>query len=360
MHRALPSVVLLALFSFPATALDVAVTTEPAVPLIETTRAGQALNFDVLIGNSTREPLELLEFELSVRDPRGALVMRRRVGQNGNTIEVIPSREISAGAQLLVFNPLVHWPADVSVENLELALTLAGADGNEQVIKQKILARPYPGKHPLRMPLDGAVFVHAGHDFLAHHRRFPLHSAMTEALKIRHNVTRYAYDFAPVDDRGEMHRGAGLQLSDWFGYGAPVRAPAAGTVVEVHDGLADNEFGKPPRLDRDALLKNPRLLFGNYVLIDHGEGEFSLLAHLKQGTVTVKTGGRVQSGQVVAAVGMSGDAAIPHLHLQMQAAPGFAEGIPSRFADFSRKLGQHWSHVNAGPVESGEIVRNGK
>src|SRR3712207_2602114 len=97
------------------TVADIRVTTEPAQPFIETTRLGQALNFDVLISNDDRAPIELLELELSARDERGNVIMRRRVGQNGNTIEVIPSREIPAEGRLLVFNPLVQWPADVDL-----------------------------------------------------------------------------------------------------------------------------------------------------------------------------------------------------------------------------------------------------
>jgi len=354
------AVVLGAAFVASPSVADIRVTTEPAEPFIEMTRLGQALNFDVLISNDERAPVELVEFELTARDERGNIITRRRVGQNGNTIEVIPSREIPAEGRLLVFNPLVQWPADVELRNVELTLTVsADNEDSERLIKHRIRPRAYLGKQSLRLPLDGAVFVHAGHDFMAHHRRFPLHSAMTDALNIRHNVTRYAYDFAVVDARGEMYRGEGKQLADWFGYGAPVLAPAAGTIVEIHDGQPDNEIGKPPRLDRDALMSNPKLLFGNFVLIDHGDGELGLLAHLKPGSISVKAGQRVGRGQAIAAVGMSGDAAIVHLHFQMQAGPGFAEGIPSRFADFARKTGDGWTQVKTGPIEGGEIVQSG-
>jgi hypothetical protein len=60
-----------------------------------------------------------------------------------------------------------------------------------------------------------------------------------------------------------------------------------------------------------------------------------------------------------AAVGMSTDAALVHLHYQMQMAPGFSEGIPSVFGAFARKLGTQWRSIQEGPIGTGEIVRDG-
>jgi murein DD-endopeptidase MepM/ murein hydrolase activator NlpD len=337
----------------------ITVSIEPTTPWVETTRVGQALNFDLLVENSGRMALEITHFELTVRDAKGHMVAQQRIGQNGNTIEVIPVREVPAEGHLLLFNPFPMWPSDIELANVELALTLSDANGETtHVARQTTRPRAYRSKHTIHVPLDGSVFVHAGHDLHSHHRRFPLRSPMAEALKVRHNVTRYAYDLAVVDERGEMHKGDGTELSDWFGYGATVFAPAAGTVVEAHDGELDNEVGKPSRLDREALLRNPTLLFGNYVLIDHGDGEFGMLAHLKTNSVQVRVGQRVNAGQAVAAVGMSGDAALVHLHYQMQAAPGFSEGVPSRFAAFTRKRVGGWTLIEEGPIGTGEIVRD--
>jgi murein DD-endopeptidase MepM/ murein hydrolase activator NlpD len=199
------------------------------------------------------------------------------------------------------------------------------------------------------LPVEGTLLVHAGHDLLSHHRRFPLHSQLADALRIEHNVTRYAYDFAVVDERGELTGG-----------GAPVVAPASGRVVEAQRDQPDNEIGKPPRLEAKMLVENPRRLFGNYVLIEHADGELSLLAHLRMGSVTVRVGDQVQAGQRLGAVGMSGDASLPHLHFQVQAGAGFAEGLPARFDGVSRKIGEGWVDMPAGSIESGEIVRSMK
>lgn len=72
--------------------------------------------------------------------------------------------------------------------------------------------------------------------------------------------------------------------------GRPVKAPNAGRVV----------------------LAAPRYFSGNTVVIDHGLGLFSLLAHLSE--IEVKVGDRVAAGDVVGKVGATGRATGPHLH----------------------------------------------
>jgi len=73
--------------------------------------------------------------------------------------------------------------------------------------------------------------------------------------------------------------------------GTPVKAPAAGIV----------SFAKP-----DLYLT------GGTVLLDHGYGLSSNFLHLSR--LDVKVGQRVQQGEVIGAVGMTGRATGPHLH----------------------------------------------
>jgi murein DD-endopeptidase MepM/ murein hydrolase activator NlpD len=72
--------------------------------------------------------------------------------------------------------------------------------------------------------------------------------------------------------------------------GAPITAPAAGTIVLAED-----------------------LYFtGNTVVIDHGLGLYSLMAHLSK--FEVKAGDTVTQGQVIGLVGATGRVTGPHLH----------------------------------------------
>lgn len=78
---------------------------------------------------------------------------------------------------------------------------------------------------------------------------------------------------------------------------------------------------------------------GNYVLILHESGEYSLLAHLKKGSVQVRPGQRVRSGEVVGECGNSGHSTEPHLHFQFLDRPNLYRGIslPISFINFLRK-----------------------
>ncbi|MBS1555729.1 MAG: M23 family metallopeptidase [Bacteroidetes bacterium] len=55
--------------------------------------------------------------------------------------------------------------------------------------------------------------------------------------------------------------------------------------------------------------------FGNYVDIDHGNGIVTRYAHLAE--VKVRSGQRVNKGQVIATVGSSGGSIAPHLHYEV-------------------------------------------
>ena len=48
-----------------------------------------------------------------------------------------------------------------------------------------------------------------------------------------------------------------------------------------------------------------RVLGGNYVVLDHGNGEFSYFAHMSPGSVRVKKGEHVQQGQQIGEIGFA-------------------------------------------------------
>jgi murein DD-endopeptidase MepM/ murein hydrolase activator NlpD len=136
---------------------------------------------------------------------------------------------------------------------------------------------------------------------------------------------RFAYDFLVVEG-GSTHRGDGRRNDDYFAYGRAILAPAAGRVVAVVDGIPDNV---PGTMDTSHLA-------GNHVILDHGDGEFSLLAHLAPGSVAVKLGDRVGAGARLGRCGNSGHSSEPHLHyhLQTTARLGEGEGLPAPFVGY--------------------------
>jgi len=202
------------------------------------------------------------------------------------------------------------------------------------------------------------VLVWDGYDLYAHHRRFDLAHPFVTDLGVTHNPGRFGMDFMAADDSGSTFRGKGDQLEDHYIFGAPVLAPAAGTVVDRIDGRADTPIGQW-LVDYDELkrTKNLRLLGGNYLVLDHGNGEFSFFAHLRNGSVKVKKGDRVAAGQPLGEVGSSGDSSEPHLHYQLQSGLGAdCESLPAVFRDFARLYGSRRVQVKAGEVNTGDIV----
>lgn len=133
---------------------------------------------------------------------------------------------------------------------------------------------------------------------------------------------RFAYDFVKRVD-GSSHRGDGSRLEDYHCWNEPILAPAAGTVVEAVDGLPDQAIG----------TTDPTAPAGNHVVLDLGQGEYALLAHLRQDSVTVAKGDRVEPGETLGRCGNSGNTGEPHLHFHLQDAPVFGQGagLPAFF-----------------------------
>ncbi len=103
------------------------------------------------------------------------------------------------------------------------------------------------------------------------------------------------------------NRASGFAPSELGAYeifGEAVSSPCDGRVLAARDGLADNPPGKPDRQHRK----------GNHVVLDCAGTEVSM-AHMKQGSITVQTGERVEVGQKLGTVGNSGLTLEPHLHI---------------------------------------------
>ncbi|MCX8056795.1 MAG: urea transporter [Ignavibacteria bacterium] len=119
---------------------------------------------------------------------------------------------------------------------------------------------------------------------------------------------RYAFDFVVTDEKGKTYDNTGTKLEDYHCYGLPVCATYKGKVIKVIDGIDENEVGKV----------NIKQNWGNTVIIDHGQGLFSAVSHLKKNTIRVKEGDEVEKGDVLGNCGNSGRSPEPHIHFQFQ------------------------------------------
>ena len=142
-----------------------------------------------------------------------------------------------------------------------------------------------------------------------------------------HRTVAYMYnavDLAAVDDEGKLLAGDPRRLESYHTFGAAVHASAAGQVFSVKNGFPDMPIGRV-----GDFLK------ANSACIRHAGGEFTLYAHLKQGSIVVRKGQRVKAGQLLGKVGNSGSTMSPHLHFCVYDGDGIS--LPFAFSQSAKK-----------------------
>lgn len=100
----------------------------------------------------------------------------------------------------------------------------------------------------------------------------------------------YGYRTHPVYGDRRFHTGVDYAA----GYGVPVGSTKSGTVI----------------------LAKYNSSYGNYVIVDHGDGIASLYAHLSG--FAVGYGERVSQGQTIGYIGSTGTSTGPHLHFEIR------------------------------------------
>jgi hypothetical protein len=331
----------------------------PDRPFVERDEKGLYLNCDFRVENQTGEKIRLTRIEVSTFDAANRVSSRRFLSEQGSlspALETLPRREIENGAILDIFNPFHTLDPIVPAAALRFEFQFEGRQRYDAAVTiHPVLYRP---KTQLIVPLRGPFLVYDGHDYYSHHRRIDLSSPAVRRFGLTFNPVRYAYDFSPVDATRSWHRGDPGKPENWIAYNAPVYAPAAGRVVAVANDVPDNriENGRVvyPEPPNDAAKR----VFGNYVLLDHGAGEYSLLTHLKANTVAVRLNDRVSQDQLVGRIGFSGDTGL-HVHLHYQLADGpdplAASSLPVYFRGH-RLLASGRRVVRDGLLHTGELV----
>lgn len=157
-------------------------------------------------------------------------------------------------------------------------------------------------------PLRGGPWVvYGGFNSSVRHRRAIF--SVDNRIRFAH---RYAIDWIKLDSQNRsLTDGPGVKASPTFDQ--PVLAVADAVVYGVVDRFPDQALGKASG-DR----KFPG---GNSVMLKLATGQFAYYAHLKLGSIKVKEGEKVKRGQELGVIGNSGNAAAPHLHMQISDGP---------------------------------------
>ena len=154
---------------------------------------------------------------------------------------------------------------------------------------------------------------------------------------------RFAIDwvqYGTVDGKRTTWRGPEDRNESYFCYDQPIYSVAAGKVVQTSDGMPENV----PHSRKYAVAIDFNNAAGNHAVVEIAPHRYVLYAHMRPGTVQVKTGDMVTAGQPIGHVGNTGSSAEPHLHMHIDDQPSFlaGNGVPYAFT----------SGEASGPVEA--------
>jgi murein DD-endopeptidase MepM/ murein hydrolase activator NlpD len=221
-------------------------------------------------------------------------------------------------------------------DSLVVEVLARNAEGALQTLRKSLAVVYHLSPNKYTFPLRGTWIAQGAPSLNSHHRWGSLQE--------------FALDLGQMGAEGLTHRGDGSHLTDYYAYGAPVLAIADGKVVAAHDGEGESDANlRQPGEEAEAFLMRTQQsqqallaqgfekLLGNYVVIEHEHGEYSVYVHLKTGSLQVAQGDRVRQGQQIAALGHSGNSTEPHLHFHLADGPdlAYARSIPIDFSNIS-------------------------
>ena len=157
----------------------------------------------------------------------------------------------------------------------------------------------------------------------------------------RNRSGEYAIDACGLDESWSIVApGDGKKNSDYRRWGRDLIAPADGVVVRLRSDrpdqpvadVSDPKFYAPEYKDGG----DP----GNYLVIDHGGSEYSMMAHFQAGSMLVEPGDHVRQGQKLGTLGHSGDTDGPHCHYQLQSGDDWenADALPVKFSNVAEPV----------------------
>lgn len=222
------------------------------------------------------------------------------------------------GAPVTIYSRTSGYSKSKLPVMVALAVTGDGEVADLQITPVPLLRNDeysdYQDTTKLRLPFNGTWIVLQGG------------RAVYENAFAASEDNRYTVSFMALKD-GLAYENEGRKNSDYFCYGQPVLAPAAGVIIQSAGNYSDHPPGRMPDLQSR----------GNYVVIAHGNSEFSMIPYLKAGSLKVRNGQRVKQGDVIGECGNSGSSFAPHVEYSLQNTRGFPlpKTMPAQFVDYT-------------------------
>ncbi|MEH6404406.1 MAG: M23 family metallopeptidase [Sneathiella sp.] len=149
----------------------------------------------------------------------------------------------------------------------------------------------------------------------------PLKCAIGMDCFVQHYIdldpTKGAADYTCGSLTYNNHKGTDIRLKSvsQMTTGVPVIAAASGVVANLRSGVKDQYYSDYSKKKKKEIYK---IGLGNVVILKHAGGWETYYAHLRKGSVAVKVGQQVNTGDVLGYVGMSGLTDFPHVHFELR------------------------------------------
>lgn len=273
--------------------------------------------------NKQKPPLQTVQLSIgNIILPDGSLTENTVAGKDQSIL--LPLSKIA----------FLHYVGHKKIDGMEISLKMKS--GIKKItVPFPVQLTPYQVKGKYVFPVKGDVQMAFLPLSYIHHRG----SASQE----------FAMDLVGANQKGAASFTAistpdPKKLTDFSIWGRDVLAIGDGVVVETGDKFPEDPMSDPARYTKPGYAINlikqliPKIgwtnaIAGNYVIIDHLNGEYSSYCHLQERSIQVKPGDKVKKATVIARVGNTGNSGAPHLHFQLMDSRDFftANGLPIMF-----------------------------
>ena len=339
--------------------------------LVVTNKSENKLNFNRVVIIGKNNETELVRFKLNKNDMQELVERINRTvnyliknnelyrlkpifgkmyipsGCFANEFILNPSESICIPLSRIVF---IHYIGKSKINQLEINFTIE-SNSEEKVVEFPIKLTPYRCKGKYILPLKGTLCL------IQHPMIFTVHRlALSQEFAIDILDQR-------LTQNGKFTTSSTpnpTKLSDFFIFQRNIMAIGDGTVVEVGDSFPESKMSEPSSYSEKyfkELRKElvPKIGFknftcGNYIVIDHYNGEFSFYGHLSEGSIKVEVGEKVNKGDIIAKVGNTGHSTEPHLHFHLMDSKNILEanGLPVMFENVALDaLGYNVTEANS-------------
>jgi hypothetical protein len=299
------------------------------------------VDYDLVVTNAFTVPVRLQSLRV-LSGRRSLFVLRgRALADHTLTLAGTPTRTIplSASVKMLVDVVLPRSFGRRTPNRLteQLRYALPRGAPARTIISSTIVPGPsvrVDGGPPIRIasPLYGAGWLNSSGccaDPTSEHR-----TLLLPANGSFRTPEMFAIDWIR-EVGGSFFTGDGSRLTDWPGFGAPIHAVASGMVVRVTSDRP--EVAPFTTTDRNPTIRTRQDYAGNDVVERIAPGKYAAYLHIQTGSVRVKRGQRLRTGQVIGLLGNTGNTTGPHLHFGIQDSPDIltSNSLPFEIRSFT-------------------------